>query len=116
MARKTTVTRGPWSFGTISGSGIKGKEIQPFRLREGKLFRDGKYRIQRGQLYGVTVDLGSFDANNAEIDRLGLEYGYIQHYSRNVCRFVMSRAARRRGYTTDDIWYNRKAKQYAKKH
>lgn len=38
-------------------------------------------------------------------DRLCLERGYLRFYGRNSCGFVMSRAARRRGLTTNCFRY-----------
>jgi hypothetical protein len=118
--RNTTVTRGPWNYGGCLDhrSGIY--TLQPFRVRhrDPALDRLGSSAFgsitQRGQLYGhqITAD---YDARNAESTRLGLLYGYIQRYGRNTCRFVQSRAARRRGHRTDDRMYNRAAEYHAKR-
>jgi hypothetical protein len=101
----TIVTRPPWNFGTESGSGIRGHLLQPFRLREGKLFKDGKHRVQKGQLWGLAV------RDSQVADTLALLYGYVQKYSRNSTHFVQSRAARRRGYVTSDVWYLRRVER-----
>lgn len=95
-----TVTRGPWNYGSMSGSGIDGSIVQPVRFWD-----SGRPRpMLKGQLYGLRVT-GDYDARHAEIDRLGLLYGYTQRYGRNTCGFVQSRAARRRGYKTADRLY-----------
>ena len=103
MSHVRIVTRGPWSFGTTSGSGIRGKMLTPCRLFERQLFKDGRSRIMRGQLYGLCV------ATHEEANALGLLYGYTQPYNRNTVRFVMSRAARRRGLKSEDPSYLRRA-------
>lgn len=105
MARQVITTNGPWGFSTMSGCGIKGYEMHPAIMRSGKLFKDGQFRFQKGQLYGKVV------ATREEADRLSLEYGYTHLYGRNTCKFVMSRAARKRGYTTEDRMYNDRAKR-----
>ena len=43
-------------------------------------------------------------------ERYCLEHGYLKWYGRNTCKFVMSRAARRRGMTTPE--YERRVKCY----
>jgi hypothetical protein len=114
---QTTVTRGPWNYGGLSGSGIDGYLIQPFRIRERAEFESHglpftgrcNFKVQRGQIYDTRVSLDK--DGRAEDRRIGLLYGYIQHYCRNSCRFVMSRAARKRGMKTDDGMYNRVAKE-----
>lgn len=113
--KQVTVTRGPWNYGGTSGS--DGHFIEPFRIREGFPVKcaDGcgqlqcTFRVQRGQLYGHELK-GTFDERRAESTRLGLLYGYTQYYGRNTGKkFVMSRAARKRGYKTDDRSYNYRA-------
>lgn len=101
-----TCTRGPWNWSTMSGSDIQGKQLHPTRHWEGKLFRDGKARIQKGQLYGVSVN------SHEEADRIALLYGYTQPYGRNTTRLVMTRAARRRGYKATDRAYLRKEAEH----
>ena len=103
MSTIRLVTRGPWSFGTTSGFGIQGKMLTQCRVLEGKRFKDGRGRIMRGQLYGLCV------ATHEEADALGLLYGYTQPYNRNAIKFVMSRAARRRGHKSADPGYLRRA-------
>lgn len=107
--RNTTVTRGPWNCGGMSGSGIEGYILQPFRMREGFQPTETCHmtvRFQKGQLHGYSVT-GTYDERRAEAQRLELLYGYAQYYGRNTCGFVMSRAARKRGYKTTDGMYNR---------
>lgn len=94
-------TLGKWNYGSTSGSGIDGHKLTPFILRDGKLFKDGRTRFQQGDWYGVCVDRDS-------VDTIGLTHGYMQPYGRNLGAFVMSRAARKRGFTTTDWMYNRR--------
>lgn len=106
--RNVIVTRGPWGYGNISGSGIKGYRINPhrfFRTPDGKDIRgkDGRpLPALQGTLNGVTV------ATLKEARELGLVYGYTKYYGRNTCGFVMSKAARKRGYVTTNGQYNRR--------
>jgi len=98
--KNRTCTRGPWGYSCTSGSGIRGIVVHAYRVRP------GVRAIQRGTIYGLSIDLGDFDRNHDEYARLGLLYGYTQYHGRNTGRFVMSRAARKRGYTTTDRAYN----------
>ena len=95
-----TCTRGPWCWGTLSGSGIQGYELQPICRVQ---LASGREVFRRGQLYGVRV------ATHEEADAYGLSHGYTQRYSRNLTHFVMSRAARRRGIKATDFFYLLKA-------
>jgi len=61
----------------------------------------------RGPLYGKIIP-------KEDYDKLAREHGFTSAYSRNTCKFVMSRAARKRGYTTDDWMYNSKKERYSK--
>lgn len=112
-SNNSLVTRSPWDCGGSSGYGIDGYEMQPFRIIEGSNFKDGKFRIMYGQLYGLRIPM---DGNHHKIsDDLFLLYGYGKRYSRNSCKFVMSRAARKRGHKTSDRMYNsRKERHHAK--
>lgn len=47
-----------------------------------------------------------------EADQLDIESGNAVPYFRNACRFVMSRAARKRGLTTNDFLYNNRKKEH----
>lgn len=104
-ARNAKVTRGSWGVSTTSGSGIKGVQLSVVILRDGKLFKDGKFRFQKGDKDGLIL------TGHESADALTLEHGYSQKYGRNTSKFVMSRAARKRGMTTDNIWYNLKHKR-----
>lgn len=109
--RNTTVTRGPWNYGGMSGP--DGHFIQPFRIRRENGERNAP--IQHGQLYGHRLT-GTYDERYAEANRLGLLYGYTQYYGRNTCGFVMSRAARKRGYKTGDTMYLRRQRDKQAEH
>lgn len=116
--KNPVVTRGPWSFSSTTGTGIRGAVLSVAAHRRmpdrpGLKFLLQRVLLQRGQLDKHTVDLADFDARNAEINRLGLVYGYLQYRGRNTTKFVMSRAARRRGYTTADRRYNQDAATWA---
>lgn len=101
--RNTTCTRGPWGVSSTSGSGIQGSEISVYRMFDRS--PSGKRCLfLYGQLNGITIH-GDYDTRRKEMDRLMLLYGYSKYYGRNVCKFVMSRAARKRGYTTTDWMY-----------
>ena len=98
-----TCTNGHWGVSYETSSETRGVKINVYRHREypAGVTRNGwRFTIQYGQLNGLVV------ANDVEARDLALTYGYLQTYSRNSCRFVMSRAARRRGFTTDDYRYH----------
>lgn len=100
-----------WNFSTMSGTGIAGVEIHIFRFpeRNGVQLRgkDGFWLMVRHSTYGVTVP----DRGDAEA--IGFRDGVLFRYGRNTCRFVMSRAARRRGVRTDDRAYLETVQRYA---
>lgn len=93
---RTTCTQGPWCFSLSSGP--DGRFVSATRRvgpeREGKMLHG-----QFGRYPGRPV------ACDGEADRLGLEHGYIQRYGRNLTRFVMSRAARKRGLVSPCHFY-----------
>ena len=68
-------------------------------------YKDGRVYFFKGPHYGKIV-------TKEEYERMSREYGFVVGYSRNCNRFVMSRAARKRGYTTDDWMYNNVKKRY----
>jgi hypothetical protein len=104
-----TVTNGPWGFSSTHTSDAPHvNTINVYRIHEASRFKDRQFRVQYGQLNGTMVG-GNYNARNAEIDRLGLMYGYLKPYSRNTCEFVMSRAARRRGHVTTNWMYLERA-------
>lgn len=97
--KNTHVTNGHWSCGTISGYGIDGYIISVHKHYTREQCKDNQYRIKSGQLDGVNVK------TSEEAEALKLLYGYTKYYSRNTIKFVMSRAARKRGYKTTDRMY-----------
>lgn len=103
MKYRPLVVNDPWYYSNTSGSNIQGHIINAFRHFPGKLFKDGQSRFLHGQLNGKAV------ADSDEADALGLLYGYTRRYGRNSSGFVMSRAARKRGYKTTDRTYNYRA-------
>ena len=98
MARRTLVTRGPWSYSTTSGYGIEGYCINAYRW-PARAMTDYMGPMLSGTLQGRVV------ATSAEADALGLLHGYLQPYSRNMGRFVASRASKRRGIVAQDYVY-----------
>ena len=104
MFRNSTVTRGPWSVGSTSGHGIDGEILSICRhLR----LPSGRYAMMRHQLDGMP-----FQGTRDERNRLLCLHGVLQPYNRNLCQFVMSRAARKRGVkTTDWMYLARKARK-----
>lgn len=84
-------------FSTTSGSDIKGYIINVYKHIEGRKFGHPHGMMRYYQLNGRVVE------TSAEATQLGLLYGVLHYYGRNTCRFVMSRAARKRGIKTRDI-------------
>lgn len=127
--QRSICTRSPWNSGTTSGAditmpdGSPAEEIHPFRIRERAEFESrglrfsGPYnfKIQRGQLYGVRVprnpneNYAEYLARRKRYADLMITYGYCCLFTRNYGKFVMSRAARKRGCKTADVWYLRRA-------
>lgn len=107
--RNKTVTNGPWGVSATSGSGINGEQLNVYRYLDGKIFKDGKLRFLHGQLDGM-----NFERYSEERIELCLTYGYLKRYGRNTCKFVMSRAARKRGIKTTDGMYLRDASRAGK--
>lgn len=106
-ARKnvTCVESNGFGFGTMSGYGINGHEIQPCRH---VILKSGRWAMMRHSLYGRTV------STYEEARKLGIEAGILHYYGRNTCGFVQSRAARRRGYVTTDHMYLRRMAEAAR--
>lgn len=96
-------TRGGWGFSTTSGQSPDGLVISAYRSRPVRNCFGGVGRMVDGQLSGVIVK------TYEEASRLGLLYGYLQPFGRNTMKWVMSRAARRRGYTTTNPSYHGRA-------
>jgi len=113
--KNPVVTRGPWGFSSTSGTGIDGAILHVHRFPRPANMTAAGWRplMMRGQLDGMRVT-GGYDERNAKLDALGLEYGYLARYGRNTCKFVMSRAARRRGFTTNDYGYAAGQRRHAK--
>lgn len=93
------VKSGEFGFGSISGGKIKG-----YKASVSKHYPNGK--IRKAEIDGKIFN------SREELDRYGLEYGITHYYGRNIGGFVMSKAARKRGYTTDNRWYNRSQEHY----
>jgi hypothetical protein len=104
-----TVTNGHWGVSTTSGSDIQGSILNVYRCIDGSKFKDGKFRIQYASLNGMNFP-ERFDSG---YDRICLEHGFLKLYGRNTCKFVMSRAARKRGYKTTDWMYLGRVKRHA---
>lgn len=104
-----TVTNDHWGVSTTSGTGIDGSILNVYRCIDGHHFKDGKFRIQYASLNGMTFKERYGEAYQA----VCLEHGFLKRYGRNVCGFVMSRAARKRGYTTTDWMYLGRVKRHA---
>jgi hypothetical protein len=103
MARTMTVTKGPWGFSSSHQLGTKEHTISVYRFHDGKRDKRGWTLQQKGDIYGLVV------SSSEEATRIGLERGYLQPYSRNLTRFVMTRAARKRGIKSTDGMYNRQS-------
>ena len=95
-----TVTTPRWGFSTTSSSDTTGCQISVYRFVGRKL--------ATADLNGLTV------ASDDQARAIALARGYLQPYCRNSCKFVMSRAARRHGVTTQDWLYNSRRKRLAK--
>ncbi len=116
-ARNKPVTNRPWGCSSSWGYGV-GREcideqLNVYRLIErmpdGTPFKDGsKVKFLHGQLDGMM-----FKRDDPQRVRLCLLYGYLKPYGRNTCSFVMSRAARKRGYKTTDGMYTRAERRYS---
>lgn len=126
--KNSIVTRSPWGAGSVSGTGIDGLICQPTRYRDKKEFLEAglpfssrfNSKFQKGQLDGVNIKrtrpdgtIKTYDELYGEYNSLMMEYGYTQYHSRNSINFVMSRAARKRGYKATDLFFIRR-EQYAK--
>lgn len=106
-----TVTATAFGVSTTSGTGIKGAVLNIYRHHDAPDRRAiglvPYFRSQHGDLDGVVYP--SVEAAN----QAALEHGYTRYYSRNLCKFVQSRAARRRGYVCRDWSYLSRARGYA---
>lgn len=79
---------------------------EPARLYAGLRNKFGGYGVfKSGDIYGMKFP------NSDAAHKYMLERGYSHYYCRNITGFVMSRAARKRGYTTGDVRYNACAKR-----
>lgn len=100
-------TRGPWGFSDTQGSGVAPGTcvLSAYCL---VTLPSGRRVFRHGQLTGRVVPA-------ADRTALAMLYGFLQPYGRNVCNFVMSRAARRRGLTTADTWYHMRKDRHAER-
>jgi hypothetical protein len=107
-ANNKTVTNG-WGVSQTTGSDIQGAILNVYKCHDGSKFKDGKFRMQYASLNGMTFPT-RFDNG---YDKVCLEHGFLKLYGRNTCKFIMSRAARKRGYTTTDWMYLGRVKRHA---
>lgn len=100
-----------WCFSTMSGYGIDGLEVHIYRfpVRDGIEVRDrhGRHLMVKHSSYGTLVK------TEAEARVIAVRDGVIFRYGRNTCRFVQSRAARKRGYVATDGMYTRTVQLHA---
>ncbi len=87
--KQKTCVKDEFSWSTTSGYGI------PVGKCEINIHTVGNWRRPL-QLNGLLV-------SEPESRKLGLLYGYLKYYGRNTTHFVMSRAARKRGYKVEDF-------------
>lgn len=106
-ARNSKVTNGKWGVSTTRATGVPGVTLSVYVNHYGPKTSDGKYHCQKGDGDGLTFD------SHEQADAYTLEHGYSKRYSRNTMEFVMSRAARKRGMTTDDWRYHSRRTQHA---
>lgn len=66
------------------------------------------YRFLHNENYGKLVKL-------EDVNKMGYERGILVPYTKNCVKFVMSRAARKRGYTTNDYLYTSRKDRYEKR-
>lgn len=101
--------------------GSSGYDIPPGMVRYGT-FRVGRITPRRPDpRRGIYHDCYHLEPpeygrvmTQEEADELDIWTGRSVPYSRNCVRLVMTRAMRRRGYKSDDYYYNRKAERIAK--
>lgn len=105
-----TEVRG-FTFGCMSGGSIKGYQANISKHYDigHPLNKTGKYKILKSEVDGKLYN------SIEELDKMGLERGYIHYYGRNTCEFVMSKAARKRGYTTQNRGYHFNREYYEKR-
>lgn len=98
--------------GTMFGWGIPGEmvEYQTFMLIRNPDNRLNKYGGYSDN-YILHVPEYRKLMTQEEADKLDIESGRAVPYFRNSCGFVQSRAARKRGYVSTDLFYNRKTKK-----
>jgi len=101
--RVAEFSRSHLSVACYSGDGIDG--VRSSVCRHYRALEGGRGRILRTSLWGKTF--ASSEEHSAECLRLGFSH----YYGRNSVEFVMSRAARKRGLTTNDYYYNARAKE-----
>lgn len=63
----------------------------------------GNYKFIHNENYGKLIKIEDYE-------KMAYERGIIVPYFRNSVKFVMSRAARKRGYTTNDYLYESRKK------
>jgi hypothetical protein len=91
-----------WVFGTSYGPHpeVDGVVLNVFRRYERRVSKkDGLPLMAHGDVHGLVVK------DQDEADRIALERGLLKRYGRNTCKFVQSRAARKRGHVTDDFFF-----------
>ena len=104
-ARNKHVTRSKglakWNVSTTTGHGINGAELSVFQIIPGRKFGHPHGMIRYAALNGKL-----FPSSDAAFEAAA-QHGYTIPYGRNTVEFVMSRAARRRGWTTTNWIYLR---------
>lgn len=94
-----------WSVGSCQMKGFACAE--PAKIYGDMPNKFGGIGVHKpGDIYGMRF------ANSDEAHRYMRERGYSHYYCRNSRGFVMSRAARKRGYTTGDWRYNACARRH----
>lgn len=101
--KQQTCSNPDWCVGSMTEH-WNGKTIaQPFRVYPNLKNKYGGHGVHKhGDIYGMEFP------NSDEAHKYMRERGYSHYYCRNITGFVMSRAARKRGYTTTDRLYLRR--------
>ena len=95
-----------WTSGYTTGTGIpNGMCIYcASRVVYEFPYCGGRSWFPRNEKYGKLMTIEA-------ADKIQIEKGIVHPYTRNTVNFVMSRAARKRGYKSDSYYYNEKSKK-----